>query len=48
MTIFLKSCWKCDHNVEFIASYLHQQVCQNCGNKMCPILKSHLVDKLNE
>jgi len=50
MTIFLKFCYKCNSNIEFgyIQSFLHQQVCLNCGNKIRPILKSHLVDKLNK
>jgi len=48
MTIFLKFCYKCDPNVEFLLSYLHQQVCQNCGNKIRPVLNAKLIDKLNK
>jgi len=47
MTIFLLTCYKCNPQEEYFASYLHTRICQNCGNKIRPILKSHLVEKLN-
>jgi len=48
MTIFLNCCYKCDKNTEFTISFLHVQVCNNCGNRIRASLRSNMIQFLNK
>jgi len=47
MTVFLNCCYKCDKNTKFTISFLHVQVCNNCGNKIRPALNADVIKYMN-
>jgi len=47
MTIFLNCCFKCDKNTEFWHSNFHVLVCNNCGNKIRPVLSANVIKWIN-